>query len=185
MLRKIRWVLSVCLLPVAVLAADLRTVEWTALMPREDLDALLKPPPEIANIPDGSPEDVLSSSVTAAVGKAAGSRYQQALMSTRVVPAFNGQRIRIAGFVVPLQTTDDQRVTEFFFVPYFGACIHVPPPPPNQMIFVRYDKGFQLDSLYDPFWLEGKLEVRISQMDIGTAAYAMTAERMEPYTETE
>ncbi len=174
-------VMLLCGLP--ALAGDYATVEWTDLMPKEDLDALLNPPPELASIPDGSPEDALSNEVARAVGQANSSRYQQALTSTRVKPEFNGRNIRIAGFVVPLQFDDNQVVTEFFFVPYFGACIHVPPPPPNQMMFVTYKPGLKLKELYDPFWIEGRLETKLVTQEIGTAAYTLQAERIEPYTE--
>ena len=58
---------------------------------------------------------------------------------------------RIPGFVVPLKTTEDIRILEFFLVPYYGACIHVPPPPPNQIIHVKYKEGFTLEALYRSF----------------------------------
>ena len=54
-------------------------------------------------------------------------------------PAMNGARIRIPGFVVPLENQRNQ-ITEFLLVPYFGACIHVPPPPANQLIHVVPDR---------------------------------------------
>jgi hypothetical protein len=125
-----------------------------------------------------------------AIEQASDSRYQQALVSTRVVPTFDGQAVRLPGFIVPLEFGGDQQfgdgqqqVTKFFLVPYFGACIHVPPPPPNQIVYAEYDKGFKLDSLYEPFWLSGTLKTTLIENDMATAAYTIKVDRLEPYTE--
>lgn len=160
-----------------------RTIEWTDLMPEADLDALLNPPESLNDIADGSAEDKIASQIQMAIEQADDSRYQQALVSTRVVPVFDGQAVRLPGFIVPLEFGDEQQVTRFFLVPYFGACIHVPPPPPNQIIYAEYDKGFKLESLYEPFWLSGVLSTTLIENDTATAAYAIKVDRMEPYTE--
>jgi len=167
-----------------------RTIEWTDLMPKDDLDALLNPPEYLSDIPDGSVEDQIASQMQLAIEQASDSRYQQALVSTRVVPSFDGQAIRLPGFIVPLEFgggqqfgDGQQQVTKFFLVPYFGACIHVPPPPPNQIVYAEYDKGFKLDSLYEPFWLSGTLSTTLIENDMATAAYTIKVDRLEPYTE--
>ena len=105
-------------------------------MPKEDLDALSNPPSYIADVEDGSPEDQISDQLQN-TPDAISDRYQQALVSTNIVPEMNGQAVRIPGFIVPLEFNDDEDVTQFFLVPFFGACIHVPPPPPNQIILVN------------------------------------------------
>ncbi len=183
---------AVILLPLLLLSSSLaqsadagyRTIEWTELMPKEDLDAFLNPPESLNDIVDGSPEDQLASQIQVAIEQAGDSRYQQALVSTRVVAKFDGQAIRLPGFIVPLEFGDGQQtVTRFFLVPYFGACIHVPPPPPNQIIYAEYDKGFKLESLYDPFWISGVLSTTLIEHDTATAAYTIKVDRLEPYTE--
>ena len=73
-------------------------------------------------------------------------------MSTRVIEAFDGKAIRIPGFIVPLEQNDEQKATAFFVVPYFGACLHMPPPPPNQILYVEYEEGIAVENLYDPYW---------------------------------
>ncbi len=78
---------------------------------------------------------------------------------------------------------DEQIITEFFLVPYFGACIHMPPPPPNQIIYVKYPKGLILEALYHPFWISGKLKTSLIENDMATAAYALDMEDYEPYSE--
>jgi hypothetical protein len=65
--------------------------------------------------------------------------------------------------------------TLFFLVPYPGACIHVPPPPPNQILLVRYPKGIALDDIYAPLWVEGPLQIEKVSNDLADAAYAMDA----------
>lgn len=164
-----------------------KNLEWDDLLPQDDLDALLNPPDYLSEIEDGSPEDQvtfkLQKPITDEAQKETADRFQQALVSVRVIEKLNGQAIKIPGFIVPLEYNDDQVITEFFLVPYFGACIHVPPPPPNQIIYVKYDKGFKLDALYDPFYISGILKTELINNDLGTSAYTMIAEMLEPYTE--
>lgn len=161
-----------------------RTVDWVELMPEEDLDALMNPPDTLADIADGSEEDQIANQLRGTIEKAGDSRYQQALVSTQIVPAFDNQAIRLPGFVVPLAFSgEQQRVTRFFLVPYFGACIHVPPPPPNQIVFAEHDEGFELKSIYDPVWISGVLRTTLVENDTATAAYAIEVEEIEPYTD--
>lgn len=160
-----------------------KTVEWTDLMPEEDLEALLNPPSYVTDVEDGSLEDQISSQIQNTIAAASDDRYQQALTSTRIIPAMNEKAIRIAGFIVPLEFDDEQTITQFFLVPFFGACIHVPPPPPNQIIFVNYPKGLKLDALYDPFWISGILKTSFIENEMAIAAYSMQMHFSEVYTE--
>ncbi|MBL4827874.1 MAG: DUF3299 domain-containing protein [Spongiibacteraceae bacterium] len=160
-----------------------RTIEWPELMPKDDLDAIMNPPDEINQIVDGSLEDQITNQVRSAIAASNDSRYQQALLSTRVVEAFNHQPVRVPGFIVPLAFDDEQTITQFFLVPYFGACLHVPPPPPNQIIFSSYPKGFKLDALYDPFWISGVLKTSLTENDTATSAYTLVVDSIEPYEE--
>ncbi len=160
-----------------------KIIEWTDLIPKEDLDALLNPPSYISDIEDGSAEDQISSQIQNTVTEASDDRYQQALVSTSVVSEMNGQAIKIPGFIVPLEFDDGQTITQFFLVPFFGACIHVPPPPPNQIIFVNFPEGFQLEALYDPFWVSGILTTSLIQNELATATYTLRMQYLEDYKE--
>ena len=51
--------------------------------------------------------------------------------------SLDGATVRLPGFIIPLDARRDGVLDEFLLVPYFGACIHVPPPPPNQLVYVR------------------------------------------------
>ena len=158
------------------------TIEWPDLMPPEVLAILLNPPEYIAEIEDGSAEDQISSQIKSAVKQSEEDAYQQALVSTDVNEALDGALIRIPGFVVPLEFDEEQTISQFFLVPYFGACLHMPPPPPNQIILVNAPKGIQMSALYDPFWIEGQLSTSFQENDMATSAYAMQLQRIEPYS---
>jgi len=158
-----------------------RTIEWIDLLPQDDLNALMEPPEELSNIEDGSEYDKISSQLSNALSTASDSRYQQALVSTHVRPEFDKQKIRLPGFIVPISLDENQRVTAFFLVPYFGACIHVPPPPPNQIIFSKYPKGINNNSIYDPYWIEGTLHTSLTENDIATSAYTFTVDKVTLY----
>lgn len=158
------------------------TIEWPDLMPPEVLAILLNPPEYIAEIEDGSAEDQISSQMRSAVNQSEEDAYQQALVSTDVNENLDGALIRIPGFVVPLEFDEEQTISQFFLVPYFGACLHMPPPPPNQIILVNAPKGIQMSALYDPFWIEGQLSTNFQENDMATSAYAMQLQRIEPYS---
>jgi len=95
--------------------------------------------------------------------------------------ALDGRSIWLPGFIVPLDLDAEGRVTEFFLVPYYGACIHVPPPAPNQMLFVSYPKGLALASMYAAYWVNGRITARTRQSKLGSAAYELAATAIEEY----
>lgn len=97
-----------------------------------------------------------------------------------VEPAINGQRVKIPGFVVPLERKGDE-VSEFLLVPYFGACVHVPPPPSNQIIHVVPSKPVKGMRTMETFWISGTLTLQGGDSGMGVYAYRMNAERVEPY----
>jgi hypothetical protein len=73
-----------------------------------------------------------------------------------VVTELDGKRVRIGGYVVPLDF-EAATIKEFLLVPFVGACIHVPPPPPNQIIYVKTAKGFDVAGSFDPVYVTGTL----------------------------
>ncbi|MBT1450107.1 DUF3299 domain-containing protein [Glaciecola sp. XM2] len=156
-------------------------IEWIVLMPDDDLAALMNPPSYIDDVMEGSPADSLDLLHGGIEEDPRTAPYLKALGSTTVIEEYNGRNIRIPGFIVPLSSDDDQNITEFFIVPYFGACLHLPPPPPNQMLHVKTDKGVQLKSLEDAFWFEGTVKVETTNSMLGTAAYGLELANWMPY----
>jgi len=159
-----------------------KTIEWTDLLSKEDLLALMDPPEELNNFEDGSIEDQISNQLFNALTLAGDNRYQQALISTKVRSEYDQQKVRIAGFVVPI-TADGLSVTEFFLVPYYGACIHVPPPPPNQLIFSQFPESIKIDDMYYPYWVEGTLSTTLTENNLATSAYSLKVDNITKYTE--
>ena len=104
-----------------------------------------------------------------------------ALQAAPVVKELDGKMVRLPGYVVPLES-DGQRTSEFLLVPYVGACIHVPPPPANQTIYVIAEgAGAQVKQLFDAVWVTGKLEVRRARSELADAGYVLHASHVERY----
>jgi hypothetical protein len=160
---------------------DYQEIEWIQLMPKEDLAALLNPPEFLLGIQDGSEQDSVEAFSALTDQDEATRRFQQALTSEKVIEDFDKKAIRIPGFVVPLKSEEQQRVTEFFIVPYFGACLHMPPPPPNQMIYGTTKTGFELAQLTEPFWFEGVINIATTSNMTGTAVYGLALDNIEAY----
>lgn len=158
-------------------------IDWVELIPQDDLDALLNPPAYLDEIEDGSFEDQIANDMLSALEMSGDDRYQQALVSTKVVEDYNARAIRLPGFIVPVEMNEKQQVTEFFLVPYFGACIHYPPPPPNQIIYVTVKDGLSLNDIQQPYWVEGKLSTTLTENELAISAYSLKADNIILYTE--
>ncbi|HHC6525709.1 TPA: DUF3299 domain-containing protein [Vibrio parahaemolyticus] len=96
------------------------------------------------------------------------SKYIQAKQraAESVTDDFDGQRIKIPGFLIPLEFSEAMVATDFLLVPVAGACIHMPPPPANQIIRVSYPKGFQLRTVQYPVWVEGTIMSNLQSEDL-------------------
>ncbi len=94
----------------------------------------------------------------------------------------DGENIEISGFVVPLEGSENY-VTEFLLVPYFGACLHVPPPPQNQIIHVTFEQGISVQKLWDVVTVEGELQTNSIKHELAQVGYQMTGIELEPYNE--
>ena len=90
------------------------------------------------------------------------------------------QEVRIAGYVTPVGF-DDENVTEFLFVPFLGACIHVPPPEANQIIHVTNASGIKADDIWQPVWLTGRLQAKPVATVLADVGYRMVGANVAPY----
>lgn len=93
--------------------------------------------------------------------------------SFKTIAALDGRAVSLYGYVVPLESNDEGGVTEFFFVPTMGACIHVPPPPPDQMIYVHSSEPIGADEARSGHLLQGILRTSVHDADMASAAYSM------------
>jgi len=103
----------------------------------------------------------------------------------------NGENIRLPGYLLPLEFKE-KKVTEFLLVPWVGACIHTPPPPPNQIVHVKLEKGFDLgDDIFTPVWVNGVMKAEKNNPELSfvdgkqniDVSYVMQAEDVKPYEE--
>ena len=95
--------------------------------------------------------------------------------------AMNGVSGRLPGYIVPLEE-GPKGLKEFLLVPYYGACIHSPPPPANQIVHVRLNQPVKGFRTMDTVWVHGTLEVARSKSDMGVSAYRIQASKVEAYT---
>lgn len=92
----------------------------------------------------------------------------------------DGKAIKMPGYIIPLES-GSAGVTEFVLVPYVGACIHVPPPPPNQLVFVTSSAPWPSDQLWDAIWVTGTLSAKMQSTSLGEIGYELAASAIEIY----
>lgn len=160
MLRCLTLLLLLVLVP-AQAQPQFRELEWVELMPPGEL------------------EDWMSRQT--AVEHSGFEPSSTVFQSFNTVAELDGQAIRIPGFVVPVETTAEGLLSEFFLVPYFGACIHVPPPPANQIIYARLAKPIPMVNIWDAFWMEGTLNIEDVRNETADSAYTMDVKRLRLY----
>jgi hypothetical protein len=98
-----------------------------------------------------------------------------------VVHDYDGKTIKLPGFVVPLEM-DAKSISEFLLVPYYGACIHSPPPPANQTVHVVTDaKHAYHGKLFDTVWVTGIITAERISSELGDSGYRIEAVKVEPY----
>lgn len=151
-------------------AGEPRELDWPALIPEGA--PLIQP--QLAPLHD------LSQLSNALSAESAPPARQQA-PAAPVVKSLDGQLIKLPGYIVPLEVSEEGRTTEFLLVPYYGACIHVPPPPSNQIVHIFSEMGVRIEDLYQPYWIEGTLQVKASSSELADAGYQMEAEKIYAY----
>lgn len=141
---------------------------------QEELDSLLE---------DGIEVDRL-------IAEWEGTREARIAQASAINPDLNDTEIKMPGYVLPLEFTDT-KITEFLLVPYVGACIHVPPPPPNQIVLVQVPEGLKSAGMFEPVWVTGtiaaqsvskELDVSDGEIDVNIG-YGLQANLVEPYKE--
>ena len=100
--------------------------------------------------------------------------------ATKLNEALNGAYITMPGFIIPLDFSAEG-VRNFILVPYVGACIHVPPPPANQLVMVTAKTPWPGDQLWDPVWVTGTMRTQLQSTELGQTGYSITAEEMTVY----
>lgn len=152
--------------------ASHRQTNWEELAPKDWHPEKAFEGLDFSNLPDDDPRVVK-----------AYEKFTAEFAKAPVNEKMNGRRIKIAGFVAPLDWENDARLKEFLLVPYFGACIHVPPPPANQIIYVRMETPLKGVRSMDAIWLYGTIFLEKNDSgSMGASGYGMKVDKVEPYT---
>lgn len=107
-------------------------------------------------------------------------KMKSAWAAAPVEPALEGKKIKLAGFIIPLERKGDA-VFELLLVPYFGACIHTPPPPANQIVHVVLKKPVEGIKMMDTFWVSGTLSLQRGDSSMGIYGYRLHGDRLDVY----
>lgn len=100
--------------------------------------------------------------------------------SLQLVTRWVGDRVRLPGYVVPIDFAGS-RVTGFLLVPYMGACIHVPPPPPNQIVYVRTKEPIEIDEIFEAVYATGIFQADLTSTELAQVGYRIIDATVEPY----
>ena len=149
---------------------DIREIEWEALIPEDWRPEVLMDQYNVDGISDDDP-------------RAQGllDKLKALWNEAPVVSALEGQRVKLPGFVVPLEM-EAKKIEQFLLVPYYGACIHVPPPPANQTVHVVTGEGEAFEGgLFDTVWVTGTMRVERLSSDLADAGYRLENASVAPY----
>jgi hypothetical protein len=150
-------------------AADAREITWLALVPKDWNPQARLGKFNLEGVEDGDP------------------RAQQYMRELRdildtapLVTELDGAVIKMPGYVVPLEQSKDG-LTEFLLVPYYGACVHTPPPPANQIVHVKSSKRVKGFESMSAVWVTGTLRALRRDSGMGVSGYQLDLAKMEAY----
>ena len=154
--------LGVTLAPLHALGEP-RTLRWSDLIPGHLASKPIRPP---AVDHDGPPSLEQFSP------------WGELPLDDLLVHELDGSDVRLAGYIVPLSMDAEQRIDEFLLVPYFGACIHVPPPPPNQVVYVTTADGLDAARVHMAWVIQGQMRVMTHRSSLADAGYTIAAQKI-------
>lgn len=148
--------------------AEAELLVWRDLLPDSDLEAL-----------EALTEGRADPSLMSQLGEQ--STIEGQIGTFNIVEDLDGLVVRMPGYILPLDFAENGSAQEFLLLPYHGACVHVPPPPPNQIVYLRALEPIRFDSLWEPVWVEGRMEIERVDTDLAATAYSMVVRSVEPY----
>ncbi|MES2957020.1 MAG: DUF3299 domain-containing protein [Pseudomonadota bacterium] len=154
---------------VPVQAVDLREITWLMLMPKDWNPRARLGDRRLEELDDNDPkaQQVLR-------------EMRAVLDAAPTVTHLDGAVVKLPGYIVPLEQTKDG-LTEFLLVPYYGACIHTPPPPANQIVHVKSSKAWKDFDPITAVWVTGTLKASRRDSGVGVSGYALDLAKMEVY----
>lgn len=155
----------------ALAASGVREIGWEELMPEGEEERLAQLyQQQMTMLYSGGP---------IAEGSAADQMIQIGTFNT--VKELNEIKVRIPGYTVPFEFGANAEITEFLLVPYYGACLHAPPPPPNQTVFAMTEEPIRLRDLAQAVWIEGTMYTQTQESELADAAYTIRVDKVTTY----
>ena len=149
--------------------AEALTLDWESLVPPGFEEAIIATEQELGQLEDEDPR-----------AEALMAKLREEWAKAPVVDALDNSLVKLPGFVVPLEG-DGQQVRQFLLVPYYGACIHEPPPPANQTVLVDAPNDTRIRGAFETVWIYGRLRVERADTPMATAGYRIQAQKITPY----
>ncbi|MGJ3233125.1 MAG: DUF3299 domain-containing protein [Oceanicaulis sp.] len=149
-------------------ALEAEQISWRDLMPEDELEALNA-------LNEGRADPSLMARFTGS------SPVEGQIGTFNVVEDLAGLVVRMPGYILPLDYAERGAAREFLLLPYHGACVHYPPPPPNQIVYLRSPDPIEYSSLWEPVWVEGRMQVERVDTDLAAAAYTMIVRSVADY----
>jgi len=108
-------------------------------------------------------------------------RIEEEFSYAPTVAELDGMRVKIPAYITPLEYNNSSKIREFLLVPYVGACIHTPPPPANQIVYVKAEEAVEFGNMYDPIWATGVIRTETVESDLAETGYRLELESVTPY----
>ncbi len=156
-------------IPTVAIASDFKNLTWAELVPKDWDPMKIFKDRNASSVKEGSEAEMDMMREMRAIWDDAPTRKE-----------LDGNRVRIPGYVVPLDALQGGKISQFLLVPYFGACVHSPPPPANQIVHVTLKSPAVWKSM-DTVWVNGTLSSKRQKSDMGVTGYAIAAEVVEQY----
>jgi len=154
-----------------LMSQGVREIGWEELMPEGEEERLAQLyQQQMSMLYSGGP---------VAEGSAGDQMIQIGTFNT--VKELNETKVRIPGYTVPFEFGANAEITEFLLVPYYGACLHAPPPPPNQTVFAMTEEPIKLRNLAQAVWIEGTMFTQTQESELADAAYTIRVDKVETY----
>jgi hypothetical protein len=93
---------------------------------------------------------------------------------TPVLRKLEGGSVKLTGYMVPF-ADEYQSANEFLLVPEAGMCVHTPPPPMNQIVFVQMTGSPAKVTFQKPVTVSGIISIAQSDSPYGKVAFKMEA----------
>ncbi|MCC5995419.1 MAG: DUF3299 domain-containing protein [Oceanicaulis sp.] len=149
-------------------SAPAELLSWTDLIPEDELEAMQA-------LNEGRRDPSLMSRFLSE------GLVEGQVGTFNVVEDLDGLIVRMPGYLLPLDYVERGVSHEFLFLPYHGACIHTPAPPPNQIVYLRSIEPIRFNALWEPVWVEGRMQIERVDTELAAIAYSMTARSVKPY----